>query len=137
MGYSFGWQGKVRDEVACSWSSEVLYATSIFVAVRKELSTKSPFWIGTLVQTMSDKDENVFTLCVHWYGTRRQTCWMSDAYYPSFQISDAKEFIRIPWNKIIGTDTNILSFERLKKDKKLFAMVQKLLQREGGINSVH
>lgn len=36
------------------------YATSSFVALReKELKKEAPTWLGKVVQTISDKDENV------------------------------------------------------------------------------
>lgn len=97
MGRSFDLQEKVRDKVKCSSSSKVSIVTLSFVAVRvKGLSIEAPISMGKVLQTISYKNRNFCILCVHRYGTRRQTCWMSGAYYPCFQMSAAKQSIRTP-----------------------------------------
>lgn len=62
---TFDLQRKTKDEVDCSLSSKKAYAISSFLALKGQRRCReASIWTKKVVQTVSDKYENVCTLCV-------------------------------------------------------------------------
>lgn len=116
INHSSDLQSKIGDRPKPSVWLKVSYAVSSSVAVTEiGMSNDAPIWILIVRDSMSDNDETVCSLKVHWYGTPRQACCLFTTYYPLTNGEYAKPLRSMLWKEKTSTDAVTASFASLKK----------------------